>query len=54
MKLFKRDTRHTTKYKVTHLKYGNFVLFDCLEDAKSYCLMHGDISPLKIEYPLYQ
>ena len=54
MKPLNKDTRHATKYKVTHLEYGNFVLFDCLEDAKIYCLTYGNISLLKIEYPLYQ
>ncbi len=44
---------HETKYKVTHLEHGNFVLFDCLEDARIYCLTYGEITPLKLDYPLY-
>ena len=48
-----KNTQHETKYKVTHLEYGNCVLFDCLEDARSYCLTYGEITPLKLDYPLY-
>lgn len=49
-----KNRPHDTKYKVTHLEHGNFVLFDCLEDAQSYCLNYGYSTPLKLEYPLYQ
>lgn len=45
--------QHKTKFKITHLKTGLFVLFDNLEDARAYALYYGDITPLKLEYPLY-
>lgn len=48
-----RNVQHETKYKVINLEYGNFALFDCLEDARSYCLTYGGISPLSLYYPLY-
>lgn len=45
--------QHKTKFKVTHLKTGLFVLFNSLEDARAYALSYGDNTPLKLEYPIY-
>ena len=45
--------RHDTKWTVTNLRTGGVVAFDSEQQARTYCLLYGDTTPLSMRPPLY-